>query len=149
MFIIVITIIYNYFHFQLLPATLITTAIKNIFPRNGHVKLIWTCCHGFNGQIYGCIGAWGRACFTDWHSWHDFTIISKLLFSPGHHMWLLAKAFIFDIPVCSLCNSCKSFSCSYLGIITRIPHSRHPSSTESSFQNFIITQLTQSKACVI
>ena len=114
--------------FQLLPAT----TIKNIFPRTGHAKLIWTRCHSFNGQIHGCTGAWGGACFTDWHSWHDFP--NRYLVLPTTCDFLLKLSFL--IFLCVHCNSCKS-----LGIITRIPHSRHLSSTESSFQNFITMQL--------
>lgn len=44
------------------------------------------------------MGAAGGACLTDWHGWQDFTRASILWSRPGHQMWLLARAFILEMP---------------------------------------------------
>ena len=69
-------------------------ARKNILFRNGPAKSMCTCCQGFAGQVQGCKGANGGACFTDWHCWQDLAICSISWSMPGHHTWLLTSDFI-------------------------------------------------------
>ena len=51
----------------------------------------------------------------------------------GHHMYLLAMAFILTMPGYSRCNSSNIWFCNFHGITTCVPHITHDPSTVSSW----------------
>ena len=105
-----------------------STASKYIRFRNGPAKSTCILLQGFKGHNHGCSGAGGAVFRTDWQSTHALINDSISESSPGHHTWLRALLFIRIIPGWAVCSSSSTLFCSLSGIITRIPHSRHPPS---------------------
>ena len=106
-----------------------STAIKYILSMNGPAKSTCTHVQGLEGYVQGSNGAAGGACFTDLHCWQDFAIS---LSSLGHQKCALPNTFILLVLGWSLWSSFDIYACNTPGIMTRISHRRHSSSTESS-----------------
>ena len=96
---------------------------------NGPAKSTCTHVQGLEGHVQGSNGAAGGACFTDWHCWQDFAIS---LSSLGHQKCALPNTFNLLVLGWSLWSSFDICACNTHGIMTRISHRWHLSSTESS-----------------
>ena len=110
-----------------------STAIRNIFPTKGPAKSIWICSQGAEGHSQGCSEAFGGAFWFTWHPEHFITNCFMSLLSLGHQKKLLLSSLIFTMPMCPTCSSSSTLFLSLMGIITRMPHIRHPFWTRSSF----------------
>ena len=126
---------------------------KNILPKKGPAKSRCILCHGCDGQLHGCRGVAGGEFCTAWHITQDFVISSIIESIPGHHTWLLANVLVFDIPRWTLCNSCRTCSCSLAGITTLVPHMTQSSSKVSSvhlFQYvFSVSSTSSGQPCLV
>ena len=112
----------------------LSTTIRNILPMNGPAKSMCTLYHGIFGQSHGCKGAGWGLLRDFWQLSHFLTIVAISLSRLGHQMWSRASDFIRTIPGCPVCNSYSTRSRGWLGIITRIPHNKQPSSTVISWR---------------
>ena len=89
-------------------------------------------CHGRAGHSHEWSGAVLGLFWVSWQPVHPFATSSIALSIPGHHMQLLAKAFILTIPRWPSRSSANSCAWCLGGIITREPHIRQPSCMVSS-----------------
>ena len=109
-----------------------STTTKNIFSMIRPAKSICILCQGLLGQIHGCRGAFGGVCFTAAQTGQLFTRASKSWSSRFHQTWLLARAFILELPRCSRYKSERIFRFRLWGMITLPPQTKHPCSTDNS-----------------
>jgi len=92
----------------------------------------WMRSHGYWGTNHACPGARGGLIAVKWHSVQLLEISSISPSNCGHQTKLRANDFMRVIPRCTLWSSSRS--CRKMGgIITLLPHSKQPSTTDRSF----------------
>lgn len=109
-----------------------STSIKYMWPKNGPAKSRCNRLQGWAGHSHGWIGALGGEGLTVWQFEQHFANCSMSLSRLGHQTYARANIFILLIPVWESCNSSSTCALPSGGMITRDPHSTHPSSTLNS-----------------
>ena len=105
----------------------------NTCPIKGPAKLMWSLVHSY---CHGWRGARVGEGHCRWQLVQHWTMFSISESKPGHQRNIWAKVFIRNIPGWPQCSSCSKSSRPGLGTTIRPPHSKHPSSSDSS-QRFL------------